>query len=220
MSEKNLITIEKDLPKGVVLNADEWFDDYGQPLNLFVAGIAEVDETGEVKKLKYPDQYACTAARRHALDCTPGFQDIFLRHLFNHLARGMSYESFGGRFFISKSRKKQWEKDMVEWKIVLEAGLLAGQEKWEQMGIQIAEGSIQGNASVYNSMMKSLFREQYGESTEVRHQHSLGGKISLTIQHVASGFSLLEDDEEFNPDVHDITAFQKQPAELSDGNPE
>ena len=186
--EKEIIRIESKEVAPAVLTDDDWIEVNGSPLVRFVKGEAR--------------EYECVSVRRGELDTTAGWRDEYLRYLFNHLKSGKSYESFGGRYFISQGRKKQWEQLVPEWRAVKEFGLMMCREKWEQLGIDMAEGIVEkGNATVYIATMKALFKDSYGESKEVRHEVNVGGKMEVKITERKGSVPLLRNDEVYTDAV-------------------
>ena len=180
--DKGLVRIEAEIPKDVVLTQDDWFDKFGQPLIDFV--------TGKEKS------YLCLSDRRHELDITPGFRDGYLKSVYQHMAKGKSYDSWGGRDFVSPARKVFFEKMIYEWRLVKEFGWLVCRERWEEIGIELADGTLEkGNASVYNATMKALFKESYGDSKEIKHEHTVGGKIEIKMLEWTGGPKLLTNEE-------------------------
>ena len=185
-----MLKIESEEPIKI-LTDDEWFDVYGGGFLSFV--------TGEVA------EYKCPPKKRHELDITDGFRDEYLKKLFDHMAKGKSYESFGGRLGITPSRKLLWEKNIMEWRLVKELGISVCREFWEDMGIDIATGKKLGNASVYNATMSALFKDAYGKQQEVRHDHNHNGQVVLRIETHQSKVPILTNDEELPSHLYEIS---------------
>lgn len=167
-----------------VVTNDDWVDMHGQPLLDFISGQNKV--------------YCCVAERRGFLDMQRGFADSMLRDMYLHMKKGFSYESFGAKYMLTNARKKLFENTIIEWKIVKEMGLLAQREKWEGIGIDLAEGNLEkGNASVYIATMKALFRDTYGDLKEVRHELNHSGKVEIKVIERKGTVPLLRNDETF-----------------------
>lgn len=189
-----IVKVEAELPAGVVLTAEDWQIQNGEPFMKFLTGETTV--------------YQPSPVRRTELDCVNGYRDEYLHMLFKHMEKGKSYESFGGKLGLTPGIKARFESNVMEWRLAKELGLLVCREYWEQLGIDIADGSKpQGNASVYNTTVQALFREVYGKQKDVRHEHNVAGHVSLQIVHKKSETRLLQDDEEYQEaEVKDVGA--------------
>lgn len=181
--------IESDGPIAI-LNDDDWFNIYGDGFMQYLLG--------------HVDMYHAPPKRRFELDLVVGYSDSMLKALFTHMSKGKSYESFGGRLGITAAKKLQWEKNIMEWRLTKEFGEAACREFWEDLGIDLANGDKIGNASVYNTTMQALFRESYGKQSEVRHEHNVGGNVTLKIEAHAPTVPLLKNDQELDPRLYEI----------------
>jgi len=180
LGKKELIAINADVAPDVPLTDDDWLDLNGEPLFEYISKVTTTE-------------YRCPAKRRKELNEVKFWKDEYLRYLYNHMKSGKSYESFGGRYGITNSKKKLWDAMIVEWRLVKDLGWLVCREKWEDMGIEIADGTLdKGNASVYNTTMKALF-ETYKDKLQVGHQHTHSGKLTLNIVAHTGGPELLDE---------------------------
>lgn len=85
--------------------------------------------------------------------------------LVEHLARGLSYESFAGEINVTRDCLYKWEKrhpDFIHYKNL-------GREKmlkfYEQMGIALATGKLQGNVTAWIFLCKNKIG--YTDKTEI-----------------------------------------------------
>ncbi len=177
------LQLQSKVPSGTVLTDEDWGVRFGDSLLKYLNGEVQFYDPD-------PD-------RRTQLDYTPGFKDEYLLKLYQHMAAGKSYDSFGGRLGIGPGTKKRFEALLVEWRMVKEFGDMVCREFWETMGIDIAKGVLNGNASVYNNMIASLWRDAYGKQSDVRHELSLGGKMEVSIQEHKGIIPLKRNDETF-----------------------
>jgi hypothetical protein len=180
-----IVKVEADIPKDVSLTAEDWQVQNGPPFMAFLTGETTI--------------YVPSPERRTELDCVSGYRDEYLPKLFQHMEKGKSYESFGGRLGLTPGLKKKFEAQVLEWRLAKELGLLVCREYWEDLGIQIADGTKSaGNASVYNTTMQALFREAYGKQQDVRHEHMHGGAVHFKIEaYSGAGMPpILENDQE------------------------
>lgn len=111
---------------------------------------------GESKDLQSNDR------RNLELDLIPGFKRTMLRDLFNHMASGKVYETFGSRLGVTENRKRKWLKDIQEWRTAKELGETAHFERWEERFIETAETGV-GNATLIVAKLKS-FRKEFNDT--------------------------------------------------------
>lgn len=162
-----LVKIEAQVPENTIMTDDDWMGYYGDAL------ITYINTPGA------QHEYECTMERRAELSVIRFWKDAYLRYLYTHMKKGLSYDSFGAQFGITMTRKKAWEQ-IIEWRLVKELGWIACREKWETLGIDMVDGSTEkGNASVFNSTMKSLWADTYGDKSSVKHEHNHGGQVVL-----------------------------------------
>lgn len=162
-----LVKVEAQVPSQTIMTDDDWMGFYGDAL------ITYINKQGA------QHQYECTPERAAELSVIRFWKNDYLRYLYNHMTRGLSYDSFGSKFGITQSRKKAWEQ-IVEWRLVKELGWIACREKWETLGMDMVDGSTEkGNASVFNSTMKALWSDTYGDKSAVKHEHTHGGNVVL-----------------------------------------
>jgi hypothetical protein len=177
--------IKIELSQGQIFTAGDWLatpegEDY----------IKFLTRSGE--KLKAPDStwdYFLTFK---------GFKVEYCKEVFSHMKRGKSYNSFGATRGILPSMKKRWEKEIPHWRIAKVLGEMAQLEKYEDMGLDIAEGTLQfGNAAVWKTMIQTQFRDTWGEKKEVAHSHLHGGQVVTELKIVAGGPEVIEGEETF-----------------------
>lgn len=109
------------------------------------------------------------------LNSVGGFYVDLCKELYDHLASGKSYESYGAKRGLLPSTKKRFENMIPEWRFAKEIGMMAGMEKMEDKGLGLIDG--RDGAKVWQKWMES----QYGWSTtkkvevqgEVVHNHKL-----------------------------------------------
>lgn len=133
--------------------------------------------------------------------------DMFLNHrafkieycklLFEHMKRGKSYESFGSRQGILPGMKVRWEKELIWWRLAKELGQMALLEKWEDIGLDLSEGVVNGKAEAWKLNMQSRFRDSWGEKKEVAHAHLHGGKVEVRIGVDGDDPPVMLEDEKF-----------------------
>lgn len=146
-----------------------------------------------------------------------GFKIEYCRMLFDHMKKGKSYDSFGATKGILPSMKKNWEKGIPHWRIAKLLGVTAQLEKYEDLGLEMAEGNSQyGNASVWKTMIQTQFRDTWGEKKEVAHSHLHGGQVVTELKIVSQGPEVVENDETF-VDV-DVEEVEKDGDVFSEGS--
>lgn len=81
----------------------------------------------------------------------------YAKLLFNHMRKGLSFESFAATVGVNRDTLYNWEELFPEFSDAKKMGADAGQLFWEQLGISLCTGRKTGNASVYIFTMKNRF---------------------------------------------------------------
>ncbi len=171
---------------GVTLTEEQYLDspDF-QALIDFVTGQAP--------------EYLPSPKRQTEIILRVGFRPEYMKQLFDHMASGKSYQSYGSRIGLTENRRKKWEREIFEWNYVRELGQVAALERMEEKGFDLMDGNVQyGQGAVYIAYMKAHYDKWNPEQKKVSFsQHQIlpaDGKAALQLK-VIAGPELLQDDE-------------------------
>lgn len=81
----------------------------------------------------------------------------YCEELINHMARGLSYESFAGFICVAISTIYKWEKEHPEFSEAKKEGQARSMYSWELSGIKGMHSKNPFNASVWIFNMKNRF---------------------------------------------------------------
>lgn len=101
----------------------------------------------------------------------------YCEQLIEHMAKGLSYESFAGVLRVSKQTLYSWEKENQDFMDAKEVGVEACRLHWEQLGVDYAvtrsESSSEGdcrsssseslNSTVWSLNMRNRFPKEWRE---------------------------------------------------------
>lgn len=101
----------------------------------------------------------------------------------NHMAQGLSKESFAGAIGTSKQRIYDWAEQFEEFRDAVKRGEELSRLFWESLGVEGARGSDAFNATAWIFNMKNRFHEEWRD----RHEHTGPEGGALVVQVVRHG---------------------------------
>lgn len=107
------------------------------------------------------------------------YKPEYCEQLINHMANGLSFESFAGLLGVSNKTLYNWTKLSEEFLQAKEIGFEKSRLFWEKLGVAGAAGRVQNfNASAFIFNMKNRFKTQWRDRHEldvtgtVEHEHT------------------------------------------------
>ena len=107
-----------------------------------------------------------TAELRQALGRTVYTPEICIT-LMEHMAEGLSLESFCGRFLLSVKIVKGWIKAHKDFEDALEIGRNLQRYQWEKILLDQSQGLIKANPAAMIFALKNYFPEDFQDKREV-----------------------------------------------------
>lgn len=96
------------------------------------------------------------------------YREEYCQMLEDHMAEGLSYESFAGKIRVCKDTLYQWEKDHPEFSYSKKIGKEASKFLWESLGLAGVKGQIEKfNAATWIFTMKNRFDWRDKTETEL-----------------------------------------------------
>mgnify|MGYP000976704067 CR=1 FL=1 len=95
------------------------------------------------------------------------YKPEYCEKLIEHMADGLSYESFAGKLRVCRDTLYNWEKLFPEFSYSKKVGKEASLLKWETIGLDAVEGRIEKfSAPTYIFTMKNRFEWKDKTETE------------------------------------------------------
>jgi hypothetical protein len=99
------------------------------------------------------------------------YEKEYCEMLIEHMANGLSYESFAGKLRVCRDTLYNWEKLFPEFSYSKKVGKEASLLKWEELGLAGVEGKIEKfNAPTYIFTMKNRF--DWRDKTETENKNT------------------------------------------------
>lgn len=102
------------------------------------------------------------------------YKKEYCGQLIDHMAQGLSFESFAGICRVSKQTIYDWEKANPEFLDSKNIGLELNRLFWEKLGVEYIRdestagvGSVKLNATVYIFNMKNRFPKEWRDKQEI-----------------------------------------------------
>jgi len=94
--------------------------------------------------------------------------------LIEHMARGLSYESFGAVINVNRSNIYEWEKKHPEFRDAKKEAFEKNRLFWESVGVEGTLGNIKNfNATMWIFNMKNRFPNEWKDRSELKQDLTL-----------------------------------------------
>lgn len=100
------------------------------------------------------------------------YKKEYCQKLINHMAQGLSFESFAGLVDVDRSTIYYWEENYKEFYHAKKKGMEKCRLFWEKMGIGLSAGKLKnGQAGVWVYNMKCRFPKQWRDKENEEKQN-------------------------------------------------
>lgn len=92
--------------------------------------------------------------------------------LIDHMAEGLSFDAFAGRVEVTRETLYEWARVHSEFSDAKKIGFSKCLTMWEELGVKIAKGEIQGQPATWFINMKNRFPKTWRDKHEhvIEHQ--------------------------------------------------
>ena len=108
------------------------------------------------------------------------FKDEYCQMVIDHMAEGLSFESFAAVVKCCKQTLYNWAKDFPQFLDAKNKGFEESRLFWEKMGINIAK-SGEGNSTAFIFNMKNRFREDWNDKQEIEHSGNQINPVTISV---------------------------------------
>ena len=125
------------------------------------------------------------------------YRKKYCDQLIDHMAKGLSFESFAGVLGVCKQTLYNWEALHVDFVDAKKRGTEKSRLFWEKLGIAGACGKIKNfNAASYIFNKKNRFRDEWADAFKHDHQGGVDTQVLITLPSNQRDAKLNSDDNE------------------------